>query len=177
MLSILWHTCCIFDFFQVHFRQLWPIGCEGCTVSGRFGQMNLCENLVSYFLAGQGIKWFPDVRLTYDIQQSCRGKFHQHVSFQILHVQFPKVQKDCHIISVFICFWDLCKLLVKRWYKCPQFPSEKGVQSMFVELNAWSVKNVMNPAKKCQAMTKEIAFLSKSCCQELKRRDLLRTWN
>jgi hypothetical protein len=42
---------------------------------------------------------------------------------------------------------------------------------MFVELNAGSVKNVINPAKKCQAMTKEIAFLSKSCCQELKRRE------
>jgi len=36
-------------------KQLWLVGCAGCTVFGCLWQTSLCRNFGSNFLAGQGI--------------------------------------------------------------------------------------------------------------------------
>ncbi len=42
-------TICL---FEVCFRQLWLVGCAGCTVFGCFWQTNLCKNFGQQFLSG-----------------------------------------------------------------------------------------------------------------------------
>jgi len=41
------------------------------------------------------------------IVETC-GQFYQHAYAQLLQAKIPKAQKDSHVISVFLCFWDQC---------------------------------------------------------------------
>ncbi len=57
-------------FLKFVFRQLWPVGCAGCTDLGCFWQTNLVRNLGSNYLGGQGISSIFCCQLSDELQKN-----------------------------------------------------------------------------------------------------------